>query len=119
MNINSSPKLYDTEATINHVKGLAFNRSSSSVTEIECVMYINNELNKDNIDCKTEYFSFIGAKRIFMRITYCYFIYLSYIISFNISYIYLLLYKVPFSKNSCLFLSRYGGIKKYYSHNQS
>ena len=70
MIINSSPKLYPPEATINHIKGLAFNRSVSTVGEIEGALYIKNELNKENIKCKTEYFSFIGAKRIFMRITY-------------------------------------------------
>ena len=70
MNINSSPKLYASEATINHVKGLAFNRSVSTVGEIEGAVYIKNELNKENIKFNTEYFSFIGAKRIFMRLTY-------------------------------------------------
>jgi len=70
MNINSSPKLYPSEATINHVKNLAFNRSVSTVGEIEGALYIINELNKENIESNTEYFSFIGAKRIFMRITY-------------------------------------------------
>jgi len=83
MSINSSPNLYNLEATINHVKGLAFSRSVSTVGEIEGAMYIKNELNKENIECKTEYFSFIGAKRIFMRITYFilfYFLILYYIV---------------------------------------
>jgi len=70
MNINSSPKVYHQEATINHVKSLAFSRSVSTVGEIEGALYIKKELNKENIECNPEYFYFIGAKRIFMRITY-------------------------------------------------
>ena len=54
--INSNS--YDPEATINHVKSLAFNRSSESVGESKGLFYIQEELKKENIESKIEYFSY-------------------------------------------------------------
>ena len=95
MNINSSPKLYHLEAIINHVKGLAFTRSVSTVGEIEGALYITNELNKENIECNKEYFSFVGAKRIFMRITYV--ILFTYLVFFRLLLVVFIYFSIKYS----------------------
>ncbi|MFX1590113.1 MAG: M28 family metallopeptidase [Promethearchaeota archaeon] len=59
---------YDPEATINHVKSLAFNRSSESVGESKGLFYIQEELKKENIESKIEYFSYAGPKTYLTRI---------------------------------------------------
>jgi len=70
MNAILSSKLEHLKAPIDHVKSLAFNRSLSSVRETKAALYIQNELYKENIESRMEYFSFTGAKRYFMRLTY-------------------------------------------------
>lgn len=60
--------LYDPEATINHVKSLAFNRSSQTVGESKGLFYIQKELEKKNIESKIEYFSYAGPKTYLTRI---------------------------------------------------
>lgn len=62
--------LYDPQATINHVKSLAFNRSTSSVGETEALLYIQNELSIEGIKSYVEHFSYIGARKILMRLSY-------------------------------------------------
>jgi len=65
-----SLKLNQKNASKNHIKALAYPRQPSSTGETKAAIYIKNEIGKENIECTTEYFSFIGAKRIFMRLTY-------------------------------------------------
>ena len=71
-------QIIDQNATIEHVKALAFSRSTSSVGETEAVLYIQNEMTNKNIESKIEYFSFSGPKRLFMRLSY--FIIFSYLL---------------------------------------
>ncbi len=70
MNTILSSKLEHLKTPIDHVNSLAFNRSLSSVRETKAALYIQNELYKENIKSRMEYFSFTGAKRYFMRLTY-------------------------------------------------
>jgi len=77
-----SLKINHLDASINHVKALAFNRSLGSTGETKAVLYIKDEMEEENIDCKIEYFAFTGAKRLFMRLTYI--ILLTYMIVFRL-----------------------------------
>ncbi len=77
-----SLKLNHLDASINHVKALAFNRSLGSTGETKAVVYIKNQMEEENIDYKIEYFTFTGAKRLFMRLTYI--ILLTYLIVFRL-----------------------------------
>jgi len=70
MNTILSLKLNHLDASMDHVKALAFSRSLSTTGETEAAIYIKNEMDKENIDCKFEYFGFTGAKRRFMRLSY-------------------------------------------------
>jgi len=70
MNTIISLNLNHLDAPKNHVKALAFNRSLSSTGETKAALYIKNEMDEVNIDCKFDYFAFTGAKRIFMRLSY-------------------------------------------------
>jgi len=70
MNTILSLKLNHLDASMDHVKALAFSRSLSTTGETEAALYIKNEMDKENIDCKFEYFGFTGAKRRFMRLSY-------------------------------------------------
>jgi len=70
MNTILSLNLNHLDSVINHVKALAFNRSFSSMGETKAALYIKNEMNEENIDCMIEYFTFTGAKRVFMRLIY-------------------------------------------------
>jgi hypothetical protein len=70
MNTVLSSKQDHLKAPIDHVNSLAFNRSFSSVGETRAALYIQNELYKENIESRMEYFSFTGTKRLFMRLTY-------------------------------------------------
>jgi hypothetical protein len=73
--------MYDPLSTINHVKSLAFNRSTSSPGETEGLLYIQNELSKDRIQTYVEHFSYIGPRKILMRLTYL--ILVSYLLIFR------------------------------------
>ena len=70
MNTILSLDLNQFEASINHVKALAFTRQPSTTGETKAALYIKNEMDKEDIECHTDYFAFTGAKRIFMRLTY-------------------------------------------------
>ena len=70
MNLTLSLNLNHLDASINHVKALAFNRSLSSTGETKAALYIKNEMEKENINCNLEYFGFTGSKRRFMRLSY-------------------------------------------------
>ncbi len=77
-----SSKIDHLKAPIDHVNSLAFNRSLSSVRETKAALYIQNELYKENIESRMEYFSFTGTKRLFMRLTY--FITFCYLVVFRL-----------------------------------
>ena len=62
--------LDDESVTIDHVKSLAFRRTASSTGETEATYYIENELAKEKINLKIEYFSWAGPTRVLMRTTY-------------------------------------------------
>ena len=81
MTVILSLNLYDPYATINHVNSLAFNRSTSSAGETEALLYIQNELSKEDIKSYVEHFSYIGARKVLMRLTYL--IIFSYLIIFR------------------------------------
>ena len=69
--INISNLILDEESVIiDHVKSLAFQRTASSTGETEAISYIENELAKEKIKSKIEYFSWTGPTRILMRTTY-------------------------------------------------
>ena len=70
MTVILSLNLYDPYATINHVNSLAFNRSTSSAGETEALLYIQNELSNEDIKSHVEHFSYIGARKVLMRLTY-------------------------------------------------
>jgi len=70
MNTILSLNLNHLNSSIKHVKALAFNRSLSSTGETKAALYIKNEMEEENIDCRLDYFAFTGAKRRFMRLTY-------------------------------------------------
>ena len=74
--------LDDPEATINHVNSLAFNRSTGSEGETEAVFYIRDQLDNKNIDNHLEYFTYMGPKRILMRLTYT--IFLTYLLMYKL-----------------------------------
>lgn len=73
--------MYDPLSTINHVKSLAINRSTSSPGETEGLHYIQNELSKETIKSHVEYFSYIGPRKVLMRLTYL--ILISYLLIFR------------------------------------
>ncbi|MHA1670610.1 MAG: M28 family metallopeptidase [Promethearchaeota archaeon] len=89
-------KLDVLKTPIDHVNSLAYNRSLSSVEETRAALYIQAELNEENIESRMEYFSFTGAKRLFMRLTYiitfCYLVvfrlFLIIIAYFSIKYLF-------------------------------
>lgn len=62
--------LDDESVTIDHVKSLAFKRTASSTGETEATYYIENELAKEKINSKIEYFSWAGPTRVLMRTAY-------------------------------------------------
>lgn len=68
MNLNLPQK--DNIKVLQHVKNLAFSRTTSTVGEIRGVNYIREELEKEGINSKTDFFSFSGPKRFLMRFFY-------------------------------------------------
>ncbi|MFX1320761.1 MAG: M28 family metallopeptidase [Promethearchaeota archaeon] len=62
--------LDDESVIIDHVKSLAFKRTASSTGETEATAYIENELEKEKINSKFEYFSWAGPTRVLMRTAY-------------------------------------------------
>ena len=94
MNTILSLNLNHQDASINHVKALAFNRSFSSTGETKAALYIKNEMNVENIDCAIEYFTFAGAKRLFVRIIYI--ILFTYLIVFGLLLVLLVYFSIKF-----------------------
>jgi len=82
MNTILSLDLNHIDASMDHVKALAFTRSLSSTGETKAALYIKNEMDKENIDCLFDYFAFTGAQRLFMRLTYI--ILFTYLIVFRL-----------------------------------
>ena len=77
-----SLNLNHLDASMDHVKALAYPRSLSSTGETKAALYIKNEMDEENIDCMIDYFDFTGAKRLFMRLTYV--ILFTYLIVFRL-----------------------------------
>jgi len=73
--------LDDPEATINHVNSLAFDRSTGSVGETEAVFYIRDQLDNKNIDNNFEYFTYMGPRKVLMRLVYL--IFFTYLLFFK------------------------------------
>jgi len=71
----------DAKATINHVNALAFNRSTGSEGETEAVFYIRDQLDNKGILNHFEYFTYMGPRKILMRLVYL--IFLSYLLFFK------------------------------------
>ena len=82
MNTILSLNLNHLDGPFDHIKALAFTRSLSSTGETKAALYIKNEMDEENIDCMIDYFSFTGAKRLFMRLTYI--ILFTYLIVFRL-----------------------------------
>ncbi len=66
----SDIQLYNKTDTIEHVKSLAFNRTSTTTGETEALNYIGKELKKYNIKTRVEHFEWTGPMRIMMRMSY-------------------------------------------------
>ena len=73
--------LDDPEATINHVHSLAFNRSTSSEGETEAVFYIRDQLDNKDINNHFEYFTYLGPRKVLMRLVYL--IFFTYLLFFK------------------------------------
>lgn len=89
-----SLKVENYEATLNHVKGLAFNRSTGTVGETEAIMYIKDALQKENITSRLDYFDYIGPKRLLMRIAYV--IIFSYLLLFKLLLVLALYFSIKY-----------------------
>lgn len=64
-------------ATINHVNSIAFNRSAGSEGETEAVFYIRDQLDNNHITHNFEYFTYMGPRKVLMRLAYLiFFVYL-------------------------------------------
>ncbi|MBY9002355.1 MAG: M28 family peptidase [Candidatus Lokiarchaeota archaeon] len=73
--------LDDPEATIKHVNSLAFNRSTGSEGETEAVFYIRDQLDNKDIENRFEYFTYMGPRKVVMRLVYL--IFLTYLLFFK------------------------------------
>jgi len=49
MTVTLIPKVEEFQATMQHINGLAFDRTTGSVGETEAMLYIRDVLNKNNI----------------------------------------------------------------------
>jgi hypothetical protein len=56
--------------TLDHIRNIAFSRTTSSIGEIRGVQYIREEMESEDIKSDTDYFSFAGPKRFLMRFFY-------------------------------------------------
>ena len=75
----------DEQATIDHVKSIAYNRSASSTGETKALNYIKEELTDSNLSNKVEYFEWSGPLEILMRISYI--IVISYFLIYRLALI--------------------------------
>jgi len=57
-------------AIMKHIHALAFNRAAGSTGETKAILYIHNELSKEGFEPKIQYFTYMGIRRILMRIAY-------------------------------------------------
>ena len=60
----------EPESAMEHVKALAFDRSTSSNGETEALMYIKNHLTSVNIESDVQYFSYDSPFNLLIRIAY-------------------------------------------------
>ena len=82
MTVTLIPKVEEFQATMQHINGLAFDRTTGSVGETEAMLYIRDVLNKNNISSRLEYFDYIGLKKIIMRMAYA--VIITYVILFRL-----------------------------------
>lgn len=75
-------ELYSELATIRHVQSLNYSRATSTPGEYKAASYIMEELEKNNIKSKLEYFGFKGPIRVLVRLFYILFI--SYLIVYRL-----------------------------------
>ena len=92
----TSSKLYDEQASINHVEALAFKRHASTEGETKCLNFIIQELKKEDINPTTETFEWaniftIALKLIFTFLFAYFFIYQIIILFPSITWIILIL----------------------------
>ena len=66
----TSSKLYDEQATINHVKALAFRRHASTKGETKCLNYIIQELKKEDIHPTSEAFEWANIFTITLKLIF-------------------------------------------------
>jgi len=68
----SSIKLYDENATLHHVKALAFKRQAGTEGETKCLNYILQELNKEHIEPTVESFKWANTLTIMIKLIFTY-----------------------------------------------
>ncbi|MHA1197112.1 MAG: hypothetical protein ACTSSM_13555 [Promethearchaeota archaeon] len=113
MNAILKQDLEGSNAIIKHIHALAFNRAAGSTGETKAILYIHNELSKEGFEPKIQYFTYIGIRRILMRIAYLiiftYLLLLKYLFkrARNISFV-----KKETSKNLVLEIPMKKNIKK-------
>jgi hypothetical protein len=68
MTVTLISKVEEFQATMQHINGLAFNRTTGTVGETEAMLYIRDTLKENNISTRLEHFDYIGLKKILMRL---------------------------------------------------
>lgn len=94
MNAILKQDLKGSEGILKHVHGLAFNRAAGSIGETEAVLYIHDELSKEGIKPKIQYFTYMGIRRVLMRIAYL--ITFTYLILFKLIIIIALYFSIKY-----------------------
>jgi hypothetical protein len=94
MTVTLVPKVEEFQTIMQHVNGLAFNRTTGTTGETQGMLYIRNILDKNNISSRLEYFEYIGLKKMLMRMAYA--IIISYIIFYRLLLILVLYFSVKF-----------------------
>jgi len=82
MTVTLISNVEESQATIQHVNRLAFNRTTGTVGETKAMLYIRGILNKNNISTRLEFFDYIGLKKVLMRMAYA--IIIAYILLFKL-----------------------------------
>jgi hypothetical protein len=94
MTVTLVPKVEDYPATMQHVNALAFSRTTGTVEETEAMLYIRDNLDKNNISSRLEYFEYIGLKKILMRMSYA--IIISYVILYKLLLLLVLYFSIKY-----------------------
>jgi hypothetical protein len=82
MTVTLISKVEEFQATMQHINGLAFNRTTGTVGETEAMLYIRDTLKENNISTRLEHFDYIGLKKILMRMAYA--IIITYMLLFKL-----------------------------------